>query len=98
MSLAKPRTNVTHKIPRKTPPITSLGKCSPRMIIETPVALASRTKGTRQAGYRDHITVTTVNAIVVCPEGNQGFVGISPRGVIPSEGTAHGVGWSKAAC
>src|SRR5437899_11610253 len=67
------------------------------MIIETPVAIASRTKGTRQAGYRDHITVATVNAFVVCPDGNPGFVGISPRGLIPSEGIWKGLGRSKAA-
>ncbi len=66
------------------------------MIIETPVAIASRTKGTRQAGYLDHITVATVNAFVVCPEGNPGFVGISPRGFIPSEGTWNGLGRLKA--
>src|SRR5205809_7931327 len=67
------------------------------MIIETPVAIASRTKGTHQEGYRDHITVATVNAFVVCPEGNPGFVGISRRGVIPSEGTWTGLGRLKAA-
>src|SRR5947208_16730212 len=78
--------------------MTSLGKCSPRIIIETPVALASRTKGIRQTGYRDHVTVATVNAFVVCPEGNPGFVGISPRGVIASEGIGDGLGRLKAAC
>src|SRR2546425_2111581 len=67
------------------------------MIIETPVAIASRTKGARQAGYRDHITVATVNAFVVCPEGNPGFAGNSPRGSIPSKGTWNGLGRLKAA-
>src|SRR2546422_5989848 len=75
----------------------SLGKFSRRISIETPVALASRTKGIRQTGYRAHITVATVNAFVVCPEGNRGFVGISPRGVIPSEGTWDGLGRLKVA-
>src|SRR3989442_14553598 len=74
----------------------SLGKCNPRMIIETPVATARRTKGTRQAVYLDHITVATVNAFVVCPDGNPGLVGVSPRATIPSEGTWNGLGRLKA--
>src|SRR5437899_11202931 len=68
------------------------------MIIETPVAIARRTKGARQAEYLDHITVATVNAFVVCPEGNPGLVGISPRATIPSEGIWNGLGRSKDAC
>src|SRR6266704_4940772 len=96
-SLAKPRTNVPQKIPRKTPPMTSLGKCNPKMIIETPVAIARTTKGTRQAVYLDHITVATVNAFVVCPDGNPGLVGISPRSTIPSEGIWNGLGRLKDA-
>src|SRR5207249_6193900 len=67
------------------------------MIIERAVAIARRTKGTRQAVYLDHITVATVNAFVVCPEGNPGLVGISPRATIPSEGTWNGLGRLKAA-
>src|SRR6266571_465179 len=96
-SFANPRANVPQKIPRKAPPITSLGKCNPRVIIETPVAIARRTKGTRQAVYLDHITVATVNAFVVCPEGNPGLVGISPRATIPSEGIWNGLGRLKDA-
>src|SRR5438552_19142282 len=67
------------------------------MIMEIPVAIARRTKGTRQAVYLDHITVATVNAFVVCPEGNPGLEGISPRTTIPSEGTWNGLGRLKAA-
>src|SRR5439155_14720876 len=96
-SLAKPRTNVPQKTPRKAPPITSLGKCNPRMIIETPVATARSVNGIRQTGYLDHITVATVKAFVVCPEGNAGLVGTSPRATIPSEGTWNGLGRLKAA-
>src|SRR2546425_9454815 len=75
--------------------MTSLGKCNPKMIIETPVAIARITKGTRQAVYLDHTTAATVNAFVVCPEGNPGLVGISPRAIIPSEGTWNGLGRLK---
>ncbi len=88
--------NVPQKIPRKTPPRTSLGKCNPKIIIEIPVEIARTTKGTRQAAYLDHITVATVKAFVVCPEGNPGLVGISPRAAIPSEDTWKGLGRLKA--
>src|SRR5260370_41123936 len=71
--------NVPQKIPRKTPPRTSRGKCNPKITIETPVEIARTMKGIRQAGYLVHITVATVKAFVVCPEGNPGLVGSSPR-------------------
>src|SRR2546430_17273141 len=67
------------------------------MILETPAAIATTTKETHQEGYRGHITVANVKVFVVFPEWNPGFVGISPRGFIPSEGTWTGLGRLKAA-
>jgi hypothetical protein len=94
--LASETAKVPQKMPRKAPAITSLGKCSPRMIMQVPVAMPSIVKGMRHDGYLVQITVATVNALVVCPDGRPWSVGVSNRAVIPSVGFWKGRGSPKA--
>jgi hypothetical protein len=61
---------VQQKMPRKAPAMTSLGKWSPKMTMQIPVAIARRVNGIHQSGCLVHTTVATVNAVVVCPEGS----------------------------
>ena len=60
--------------------------------MQTPVAIASATKGMRHEGYLVQITVATVNAFVVCPDGKPWLAGFSKRAVIPRVGSWKGRG------
>ncbi len=60
--------------------------------MQTPVAIASATKGMRHEGYLVQITVATVNAFVVCPDGKPWLAGFPKRAVIPRVGSWKGRG------
>ncbi len=60
--------------------------------MQTPVAIASATNGMRHEVYLVQITVATVNAFVVCPDGKPWLVGFSKRAVIPRVGSWKGRG------
>lgn len=60
--------------------------------METPVATASVAKGTLHFENLVHITVATVKALAVCPEGSPWSAGVSKRADIPRAGSWNGRG------
>jgi hypothetical protein len=94
--LAREIAKVPQNMPRNAPAMTSLGKCSPRMIMQIPVAKPSSVNGIRHEGYLAQTTVATVNALVVCPDGSPWSVGVSKRAIIPRVGVWKGRGSPNA--
>ena len=79
---------IPYIIPSKRPAITSVGKCTVRYNLETPISTASTTAGIPHFLFWVNMATAAATLAEVCPEGNDESEGSFTSIVCKNEGSA----------